>query len=154
FPDLKERFERLEEALQIVLQMWDETNNGPYSGKHYRLAETLNHPQPIQQPHPPILIGGMGEKKTLALVAQYAQSCNLLAVQPEVIRQKLEVLNRHCEALGRDYAGIEKTLTAGAFFDENMQSADDILKFCERMAQLGIEHIFFHMPQTETLKPL
>lgn len=154
FPDLKERFERLEEALQIVLQMWDEGNNGPYQGKHFQLAETLNHPRPIQQPHPPILIGGMGEKKTLRLVAQYADVCNLLAVGSDVVRQRLEVLKRHCDAVGRSYHTIEKTLTAGAFFDENMKTTDDILAFCEEMAQIGIEHIFFHMPETETLKPL
>ncbi len=154
FPGLKERFERLEEALQIVLQMWSDGNNGPYAGQHFQLSETLNHPQPIQQPHPPILIGGMGEKKTLRLVAQYADACNLLAVAPEVVQQRLAVLKQHCEVLGRSYDSIEKTLTAGAFFDEGMKSADDILEFCERMAEIGIQQTFFHIRDVHTLKPL
>ena len=155
FPSLKERFERLEEALQIVLQMWDDENNGAYNGKHFHLTETLNHPQPLQQPHPPILIGGMGEKKTLRLVAQYADACNLLANAPiETLSQRLDVLKQHCETVGRDYDSIEKTLTAGAFFDENLNSAADILAFCERMAGIGIQHTFFHVKDVQTLKPL
>src|SRR5664280_1303209 len=97
FPPVKERFERLEEALQIVKQMWSE-NNGPYNGKHYQLAETLCSPQPISRPHPPILIGGTGEKKTLRLVAQYADACNLFAgAGIEVVSHKLDVLKQHCE---------------------------------------------------------
>ena len=109
FPPLKERFERLEEALQIAHQMWS-GKVAEYQGKHYQLAETLNRPSPLSQPHPPILIGGMGEKKTLRLVAQYADACNLFAhAGAETIRQKLDVLRQHCADVGRNYADIEKT---------------------------------------------
>src|SRR5215467_9091104 len=107
FPPTGERFERLEEALQICLQMWSD-DDGPYEGKHYRLARTLNSPQPLSRPHPPILIGG-GEKKTLRLVAQYAYACNLLG-GPDLAR-KLDVLRGHCDAVGRDYDQIEKTVS-------------------------------------------
>jgi F420-dependent oxidoreductase-like protein len=110
FPPLKERFERLEETLQICLQMWSD-DNGPFEGKYYRLAETLNVPQSIQRPHPPILIGGMGERRTLRLVAGYADACNLFSMAGvDGIRHKLEVLRRHCEAEGGDYDTIHKTM--------------------------------------------
>ena len=109
FPPLKERFERLEETLQIALQMWS-GKVASYSGKHYRLAETLNSPQPISQPHPPILIGGAGEKKTLPLVAKYGDACNLYAFENlEVLRAKLDVLRQNCDAIGRPYDDIERT---------------------------------------------
>jgi F420-dependent oxidoreductase-like protein len=108
FPPLRERFERLEECLQIALQMWS-PNNGPYKGRHYQLQETLCNPQPLTRPRPPIMIGGGGEKKTLKLVAQYADACNLFGDAPTVTH-KLGVLRAHCAQLGRDYAAIEKTV--------------------------------------------
>ena len=109
FPSLKERFERLEETLQIALQMWS-GRVGSYSGKHYQLAETLNSPQPLSRPHPPILIGGAGEKKTLPLVAKYGDACNLYAFESlEVVRAKLDVLRQNCDAIGRPYDEIERT---------------------------------------------
>jgi F420-dependent oxidoreductase-like protein len=106
FPPVAERFERLEETLQICLQMWrgDET---PYEGKHYRLERPLNSPQALSRPHPPILIGGGGERKTLRFVARYAQACNLFP-GPDLAR-KLDVLRAHCDAEGRDYDEITKT---------------------------------------------
>jgi alkanesulfonate monooxygenase SsuD/methylene tetrahydromethanopterin reductase-like flavin-dependent oxidoreductase (luciferase family) len=107
FPSTSERFERLEEALQITLQMWS-GEDGPYTGKHYRLERTLNVPAALSKPHPPILIGGTGEQKTLRLVARYAQACNLFPV-PDVV-QKLDVLRGHCDREGRDYDEIEKTV--------------------------------------------
>lgn len=107
FPPTAERFERLEETLRICLQMWSE-DDGPFEGTHYRLGRTMNVPQPLRRPHPPILIGGGGEKKTLRLVAQYAQACNLFG-GPEVAH-KLAVLKGHCDALGTDYDAIEKTV--------------------------------------------
>src|ERR1039457_1572324 len=107
FPPTAERFERLEEALQICLQMWAD-DEGPYAGQHYQLARTLSSPQPLSRPHPPILIGGGGEKKTLRLVAQYAQACNLFP-SPDLGR-KLDVLRGHCEDVGRDYDEIAKTV--------------------------------------------
>ncbi len=102
FPSPKERLERLEETLQIALQMWSDDNR-PYDGKYYHLAETLCSPQPLSKPHPPILIGGMGEKKTLRLVAQYADACNIfLSMGLDTVRNKLDVLKKHCETVGRD----------------------------------------------------
>ena len=107
FPSTAERFERLEETLQICLQMWSDSE-APFTGKHYTLGRTLNSPQSVQRPHPPILIGGSGERKTLRMVAQYAQACNLFP-GPELER-KLDVLRGHCEELGRNYDDIEKTV--------------------------------------------
>ncbi|MCX4817025.1 LLM class F420-dependent oxidoreductase [Streptomyces sp. NBC_01239] len=110
YPPLAERFERLEETLRICLQMWDPEANGPFEGKHYRLAETLCVPAPVSSPHPEIMIGGGGEKKTLRLVAQYADACNLIVSTPDELRHKLSVLRGHCDTLGRDYDRIRKTI--------------------------------------------
>jgi F420-dependent oxidoreductase-like protein len=112
FPPIAERFELLEDALQICLQMWS-GDDGPFTGKHAHLERTLNSPQALSRPHPPILIGGSGERKTLRLVARYAQACNLFNT-PE-LDHKLEVLREHCEREGRDYDEIEKTV--GYTFD-------------------------------------
>jgi F420-dependent oxidoreductase-like protein len=106
YPPLSERFEMLEETLRICRQMWSD-DNGPYDGKHYRLAETICEPQPIRRP--PILIGGDGEKKTLRLVAQYADIWNSMVGNVDELKHKIDVLNRHCDALGRDPGEIRKT---------------------------------------------
>ncbi len=107
FPPLGERFERLEEALQICLQMCGE-GEGPFDGQHYRLGRTLNSPAPLSRPHPFLLVGGGGERKTLRLVAQYADACNIFG-GGDAARHKLDVLRSHCETVGRDYDEIEKT---------------------------------------------
>ncbi len=112
FPPLAERFERLEETLQIVHQMWSD-DDGPYEGRHYSLAETINTPQTISRPHPPIMIGGMGEKKTLRLVARYADACNFFVGPgsgPDAVKAKLDVLAEHCANEGTDVASIRKTI--------------------------------------------
>ena len=116
FPPLAERFERLEEALRICQQMWSD-DDGPFEGKHYHLARTLNSPQALSRPHPPILIGGQGERKTLLLVARYADACNLFDT-PE-LAHKLDVLREHCAAEGRDYDAIEKTVQVRYDLGEN-----------------------------------
>jgi F420-dependent oxidoreductase-like protein len=107
FPPVAERFERLEETLQICLQMWG-GDEQPYQGRHYQLERPLNSPQSLSRPHPPVMIGGGGEKKTLRLVARYADACNLFAGNDEA--RKLDVLRRHCEEVGRDYDTIYKTV--------------------------------------------
>jgi F420-dependent oxidoreductase-like protein len=135
YPPVAERFERLEETLQICRQMWSE-NDGPYEGKHYRLAETICNPQPIQQPGPKILIGGAGEKKTLRLVAQYADATNLFGQGVDVVRGKLDVLDRHCEAEGRDPSTIRKTLVAMS--TDPLADTDAFLREMEEYAKLGI----------------
>jgi alkanesulfonate monooxygenase SsuD/methylene tetrahydromethanopterin reductase-like flavin-dependent oxidoreductase (luciferase family) len=101
FPPPAERFERLEEALRICRQMWSD-DDGPFQGSHYRLAETVCSPRPLQEPGPPLMIGGSGECKTLRLVAQYADACNLFGTHPDTVAHKVEVLHRHCEEVGRD----------------------------------------------------
>jgi len=115
FPSLAERFERLEEVLQIAHQMW-RGDESPYQGRHYQLVRPLNSPNSLQRPHPPILIGGSGERKTLRLVARYADACNLFDVQNSQFRDNLEhklaVLRHHCDQAGRDFATIEKTVTS------------------------------------------
>jgi F420-dependent oxidoreductase-like protein len=133
YPSVSERFEMLEETIQICRQMWSD-NDGPYEGKHYRLAETICEPQPIRRP--PILIGGGGEKKTLRLVAQYADVWNSTAQTVDELKHKIEVLNRHCDAVGRDPAEIRKT--AGLLGDP-FDNLDDYLKTLESYAELGID---------------
>ena len=137
FYPIAERLERLEEALQICLQMWSE-NDGPYEGKHYRLAETLNVPPALTSPHPPILIGGGGERKLLRLVAKYADMNNLFSSSPEEVRHKLDVLARHCEEVGRDRAEIRNT-TIGRIGPET--DLDDFVATMKEYAALGMEHV-------------
>lgn len=150
FPPLKERFERLEEALQIALQMWSD-ENGPFEGAHYRLAETLNVPNSIQLPHPPILIGGSGEQKTLRMVAEYGDACNLFErLGQEALRQKLEVLRGHCERLNRPYSEIEKTalgriqLTRDGY--GGSVSTAEAVERIHALAELGFDHVIFSTP--------
>ncbi|HET7399027.1 MAG TPA: LLM class F420-dependent oxidoreductase [Intrasporangium sp.] len=109
YPPVKERFERLEEALQIALQMWS-GDESPYAGRHYSLERPLNSPPAIRQPHPPILIGGMGQKKTMRLVAQYADACNFFDVGTDRLRVACDVLRGHCADVGRSYDDISKTV--------------------------------------------
>ena len=132
FPPTAERFERLEEAIQICLQMWSDSD-AEYQGKHYQLGRTLNVPQVLQRPRPYLMIGGGGEKKTLRLVAQYADACNL-GGSVEEVAHKLEVLRRHCEAVGRDYDEIEKT---AIFAMDPATTTDDIVRTAEELRPLG-----------------
>ncbi len=134
FPPTAERFERLEETLDICLQMWG-PNDGAFDGKHYQLTETLCRPAPLSSPKPRILIGGSGERKTLRLVARYADACNLFG-GPDEIAPKLAVLRRHCDEVGRDPSTIEVTamyrdIAPGA-------SADDVLRGAEALARVGV----------------
>jgi len=135
YPPLKERFERLEETIQICNQMWSD-NDGPYEGKHYHLAETLCSPRPIQQPRPKILIGGSGERKTLRLVAQYADACNLFETGHEQVGHKLRVLEQHCEEVGRNPKEIRKTMLVAS---DPLADPDGFLHDMEGYARLGVE---------------
>ncbi|GAA5148593.1 TIGR03560 family F420-dependent LLM class oxidoreductase [Nocardioides marinquilinus] len=138
FPSTSERFERLEEALQVCLRMWDDGAGGsePFEGSHYRVAEPLSVPAPYQRPHPPILVGGSGERKTLRLVARYAQACNLFGEGPEVVAHKLDVLRRHCDDAGTDYDAIEKTVIVT---DDAVADPDGFLATAQAYAGLGVE---------------
>jgi F420-dependent oxidoreductase-like protein len=151
FPPVAERFERLEEALQICLQMWSGEDK-PFAGKHYQLERTLNSPPALRQPHPPILIGGSGERKTLRLVAQYAQACNLFP-GPE-LEHKLDVLRGHCEAVGRDYDEIEKTVIGTLDPGPDGENAASIIASMEDLGRLGISHYHAMVPDMESLKPI
>jgi F420-dependent oxidoreductase-like protein len=151
FPSTAERFERLEEALQICLQMWSE-DEGPYSGKHYQLARTLNSPQALTKPHPPILIGGAGEKKTLRMVAQYAQACNLFN-SPE-LAHKLDVLRQHCSELGTDYDAIEKTVMGPLDVGANGERVSEQIEELHALHELGITHAHGRIPEVSDLRQL
>ena len=149
FPPTAERFERLEEALQICLQMWS-ADDGPYRGRHYTLERTLNVPQPLRRP--PILIGGAGERKTLRLVAKYAQACNLFAT-PE-LPHKLAVLREHCEREGRDYDDIEKTVMAALDVGPDGEHVDAVLATLRGLADQGVAHVHSRIPQVWDLRQL
>ena len=136
FPPTAERFERLEEAIRICLQMWSD-DDGPFDGKHYHLARTLNSPQPLARPRPPILIGGGGEKKTLRLVAQYADSCNIAFYDPDEAAHKLEVLRGHCADVGRNYDEIEKTAQTRFDLGENGEHVQRTIEQLHHASELG-----------------
>ena len=132
-----ERFERLEETLQICLQMWSD-DNGPFDGRHYQLAETLCVPPPISRPHPPIMVGGGGEKKTLLLVARYADACNVFGSSPQDVGHKLDVLRSHCADEGRDYDRIDKTVLAVL---PVLADVDGFLAAAAEYAALGVTEL-------------
>jgi F420-dependent oxidoreductase-like protein len=137
FPPVAERFERLEEALEICLQMWSD-DDGPYEGKHYQLAATLCRPEPVTSPRPRILVGGSGERKTLRLVARFADACNIFG-GPEEVAKKIEVLHRHCDDVGRDPAEIEVT----AMFHNLPRdpTTDDVLMAADEFARIGVSSL-------------
>jgi F420-dependent oxidoreductase-like protein len=161
FPNVRERFERLEETLQIAKHMWSGLRT-PYLGKYYQLHEPINCPPPLQQPHPPILIGGEGENKTLRLVATYGDACNLYAggnvdEYPEgleSIRFKLSRLKHHCEVAGRSYHEIERTVLAGIQVRGETKMVTEVMRLCHSLADLGVQHVIFNMPQGYEMKPL
>ena len=136
FPPTAERFERLEEAILICKQMWS-GSEAPFDGKHYHLARTLNSPQALSRPHPPILIGGGGEKKTLRLVARYADACNIAVYDPAQAAHKLEVLREHCVTEGRDYGEIEKTAQTRFDLGENGENVQRTIESLHEVAEMG-----------------
>lgn len=138
YPPLAERFERLEEALQICGQMWDPDNDGPFDGTHYQLAETLCSPQPIHRPT--ILIGGSGERKTLRLVAQYGDACNLFGTSPDDVAHKIEVLQRHCDDVGRDFSDIKVTILANNP-RPGPETADEFVAGMAEYATIGVDAV-------------
>ena len=154
FPPIAERFERLEETLQICLQMWEGKRGSekPFKGKHYQLERPLNVPQTLSRPRPRILIGGMGEKKTLRLVAQYADACNLFPT-PE-LPHKLDVLREHCKAVGRNYDEIEKTAVFQFDIGENGEKAGQVIGGLRWLAGMGIQTVVGNVPKIYDVKRL
>jgi F420-dependent oxidoreductase-like protein len=143
FPPTRERFEQLEEILQIAKHMWS-GDTSSFEGKHFGLPYPVNNPQPITKPHPPILIGGMGPKKTLRFVAEYGDACNFFgAYEDEVLVERLEILRGHCEDLGRPYEEIEKTVLQTADFEDG--SAQEVIDRGLVLKELGFEHIIFNI---------
>ena len=122
FPFNQERMLRLEEAIQVVRKMWIEEPYASFNGKYYQIRNAYCNPKPIQKPSPPILVGGGGERKTLKIVAKYADACNLFG-SPETVRKKLDVLKDHCKSVGRDYDSILKTKLGAIIVDENNDMA-------------------------------
>lgn len=137
FPPLGERFERLEETLRICRQMWSD-DDGSFDGVHYRLAETVCVPPPFQRPHPPIVVGGQGERRTLRLVAQYADACNLFPIGVEGVKAKLDVLDRHCADLGRDPSTVRRTLLGP---DDAVADPDAFWQQMQEYAAVGIDTV-------------
>jgi F420-dependent oxidoreductase-like protein len=145
FPPTSERFERLEETLQICRQMWSE-DDGAYAGQHYQLAETVCVPPPIREGGPRILIGGSGERKTLRLVAKYADACNLFGFEAEEVARKIAVLDAHCETEGRDPSEVQRTVLLGS---NPLDDIDGFLRRTEEYAALGVEQVWVSPSATD-----
>jgi F420-dependent oxidoreductase-like protein len=154
FPPQKERFEMLEEAVQIALRMWtgERGDEHPFEGEHYRLERPLNLPQSLSRPHPPIMIAGDGERKTLRLVARYADACSLRPGQE--IPRKLDVLRRHCEEEGRDYDEIERTCAFGFDIGENGEKVEELIGSLRWLSGMGIETVIGVVPNVDRITPL
>jgi F420-dependent oxidoreductase-like protein len=154
FPPQKERFEMLEETVQICLRMWsgERGDERPFEGRHYRLGRPLNLPQSLSRPHPPIMIAGDGERKTLRLVARYANACSLRPV-PELPR-KLDVLRRHCEAEGRAYEEIEKTCAFRFDVGEDGSKTGELIEGLRWLAGMGIQTVMGPVPHVDRITPL
>jgi F420-dependent oxidoreductase-like protein len=156
YPPLKERFERLEETLQIAHQMFAGKRD-PFEGRYYHLAEPLLSPAPLSQPRIPILVGGSGEQKTLRLVAKYADGCNLFG-DPETQRQKLSILKQHCSEVGRPYAEILRTANSRIFVspkgEDGSLTPAQALEQVRALGEAGVQLVNFSMPNVSTIEPL
>lgn len=139
FPPVSERFERLEETLRIAEQMWSD-DDGPFEGTHYTLAETICSPQPLSRPRPRIMVGGGGERKTLRLVAKYADACNIMVSDPAEAERKFAILQRHCDEIGRDYSSIERTVMMIALPGTDPK---DVVAQARPVVDAGAQHVIF-----------
>jgi alkanesulfonate monooxygenase len=151
FPPVAERFERLAETVRICLQMWSE-EQGPYTGRHYQLDRTLNSPRSLRRPHPPILIAGSGERRTLRLVAEYADACNLFNT-PDLPR-RLATLRAHCDDVGRDFDEIEKTVLLPLDPGPGGRNVDALVDRLRQLADLGIDSVYGPVPDAHQLTSL
>ena len=156
YPPLKERFERLEETLQIAQHMFTGKRE-PYEGRYYQLAEPLLSPAPLSQPRIPILVGGSGEQKTLRLVAKYADACNLFG-DPEVQKQKLGILKQHCDTIGRPYEEILRTANSRIVVTSKGENGGltpaQALEQVRALGEAGVQLVNFSMPNVSTIEPL
>ncbi|MCC6615667.1 MAG: LLM class F420-dependent oxidoreductase [Anaerolineae bacterium] len=154
YPPTKERFELLEDALRLAHHMW-QGDRSVFDGAHVHAEMPICNPQPLSQPHPPILIGGMGERKTLRFAAQYCDAINFFArTGAETLTQKLDVLREHCDAVGRDYDTIEKTVLDTVHLAPGHMSAADVITACEELAGLGFTHVIVNMPNVHEITPV
>jgi F420-dependent oxidoreductase-like protein len=154
YPSTAERFEWLEDTLQLAHALWgsDETS---FSGKRFAVPKMTNNPRPLSQPHPRILIGGMGPNKTLRMVAQYADACNFFERRgPEVLQETLNTLKGHCERLGRDYDEIEKTTLGTVHLAAGKDTVDGVIGRLKVLSELGFTHAIFNMPNVYEITPL
>jgi F420-dependent oxidoreductase-like protein len=167
-----ERFERLEETLQIAKHMW-RGDRSPFEGRYYRLEEPINSPQPLSKPHPPILIGGGGEKKTLRLVAEYGDAWNFVLDSPspleefgvkarthsreersEMLRRKMGILKRHCNDVGRPYEEVEKTIVTYIKLAPGATDTAEVIELCRELDGLGFDHVIFNMPNVHEIETI
>jgi alkanesulfonate monooxygenase SsuD/methylene tetrahydromethanopterin reductase-like flavin-dependent oxidoreductase (luciferase family) len=178
FPSNQERMLRLEEAIQIIRKMWTEEPSASFDGKYYQIRNAYCNPKPIQKPSPPILVGGSGERKTLKIVAKYADACNLFG-SPETVRKKLNILKEHCKSVGRDYDSILKTKLGAIIIDDNKDMAkkrvqesfrgipeeqikefviygtpEDISRQIEMLEQVGIQYLIVDLDPSRELEAL
>ncbi len=153
FPDRRERFARLEETVEIARRLWSD-DRSPYEGTFTTLSEPVIRPQPLSRPRPPIMIGGNGERRTLRLVARYADACNFLVLEPDEVRHKLDVLRRHCDAIGRDVAEIEITNLVEVDLRDGRMSDADVVALVRAQADSGVQHLIVNMPDVWDLRHL
>ena len=153
WPERRERFARLEETLRIAHQLWAD-DRSPFSGRYTELAEPIVRPQPLARPHPPIMVGGNGERRTLRLVARYADACNFLVLEPEQIRAKLEILRAHCDELGRDFDEIEITALDEVDLRPGRMTASDVVARARAQADAGVQHLIVNMPDVSDVRHL
>ena len=153
FPDRRERFERLEETLQIATAMF-RSDRSPFHGRHYDLAEPINLPAPLSSPRPSILIGGNGPRRTMDLVARYGDACNILVPDPGESRRLVDVIHRRCDELGRDPAEIETTSLVEADLRPGRMSSADLVAVGRAQAAEGIEHLIINLPDADRTEQL
>ncbi|HEY7828085.1 MAG TPA: LLM class F420-dependent oxidoreductase [Candidatus Limnocylindrales bacterium] len=158
-PPLGERFEMLEEMLQITLALWtgERGTEGAFHGRHYQAGRLLNSPQVLSRPHPPIMIGGGGEKKTLRLVARYGDAANVFGDPPR-LAHKFAVLRAHCEELGRPYEEIERTtlqdIRLSATGGGSSRTPAQLVDGFGELADAGVQHVIVSLADVHDLSRL